>query len=76
VRNSDTPAFPTKLHDTFEYVGLTKREYIAGQIAASLAASPEYAGNLKKCNQVAVELADNLLDQLEQTVPVPEESSI
>lgn len=69
MTNNDTPAFPTKLHDTFEYVGLTKREYLAGQIAAGLVSNPEFLSDLKKCHRMAVELADSLLYELEHSAP-------
>ncbi len=72
MTNSNTPAFPTKLHDTFEYVGLTKREYVASQIAAGLMSNPEFLSDVKKCHRMAVELADSLLYELETTAPKEE----
>ena len=59
MNGKNVPAFPSTSCE-----GLTKREYIATQLAAGLAAAPYYNSNAFLLAQDAVAIADALLQQL------------
>ena len=77
MKNADMPAMPT--HDVFEHCGfdgnsgphmtqttnygLTKREMMAMHIFSGMISNNSYVGDVK----LAVELADALLVELDQT---------
>jgi hypothetical protein len=75
LNNRELPAFPISQEETYSleegvniYYGLTKREYFAakamqGVMSSSTHGVPE---NTKRCAEIAVEWADELIKALEQ----------
>ena len=67
MKNSESPVYPAEIKNgecIFKYLGLTKREYFAGLAMQGLCADTNCKSSM--IPEIAVELADELLKQLEQ----------
>lgn len=68
MKNADIPAMPVELsgfgsYEPIAYTGLTKREMMAMHIFSGMVSNNSYVGDVK----LAVELADELLAELDRT---------
>lgn len=62
MTNANTPAFPA--HTSINQIGLSKREYFAGQALLAAIAHPGLVGHLDLAAAHAVKAADALLAEL------------
>ena len=64
MKNSDKPAYPF-IDPEFTAEGLTKREYFAAMAMQGMV-SNDFRGTTSQFAKIAIELADELLKQLEK----------